>query len=170
MKSVVLEGISSAGKTGLIASLKAKLKRHGGFDVKELSHVDSGDQFARFLREYANSDRLLFHRSHISEHVLGNSLRGQSPFADEELTTLNAVLRLRFICVLVEPVDYESFMARVSQDNVHPRESFDNAQYSKIVTSFRSAFDDIPHVHYVSSSVEELENTADAIIAKMTQA
>ena len=44
MKGVIFEGISCAGRTELISLLKAELKRFGGFDVKELSHIDCDDQ------------------------------------------------------------------------------------------------------------------------------
>src|SRR5438046_693653 len=109
MKGIVVEGITCSGKTELISSLKAELKRFGGFDVKELPHVNCDDQFARYLKEYATQERILFHRSHVSEHVLGRLLRERSPFSNDELATLNKIIPLRFVCVLAEPPDFKSF-------------------------------------------------------------
>ena len=92
MRGVVIEGITGAGKTELISSPKSELKQFGGSDVKELSHIDSDDQYARYLKEYATQERVLFHRSHISEHVLGKFFRRGSPFSDEQLLTLNKII------------------------------------------------------------------------------
>lgn len=167
MKGVVVEGISGAGKTELISSLKAELKRFGGFDVKELPHIDCDDQYARYLKEYATQERLILHRSHVSEHVLGRQLRAHSPFSDNELDTLNKIIALRFVCVLVEPPDFESLLKRITQDTRHIRKSYNEDQYTQIVTSFRNSFDHIPHVHYISSSFAHMESVKDAIITKL---
>ncbi|MET0464573.1 MAG: hypothetical protein ABW007_15515 [Chitinophagaceae bacterium] len=170
MKGVITEGIAGCGKTALISSLKAELKRYGGFDVKELTHVDCDDQYARYLREYAIQERLLFHRSHISEHVLGKLLRSQSPFSGDEFFILNKIISLRFVCVLVEPPDYETYLKRKAQDTRHVREQFNENQYTEIVTSFRKSFEDIPHIHYISSTLNELEATRATIISKLIAA
>lgn len=167
MNSIALEGIQCSGKTLLISLLKAKLKKVGGFDVKELAHVDTDDQYSRYLREYATQERVLLHRSHISEHVLGGILRERSPFSDGELASLNACLSLRFTCVLAEPPDFDSFSNRILSDAGHTRLGFKEDQYTQIVASFRNAFSTIPHVHYVSSSFDSLESAVEAVMAKL---
>jgi hypothetical protein len=167
MKSVVLEGITSSGKTELVSSLKAELKRCGGFDVKELTHMESGDQYGRYLREYATQERVLFHRSHVSEHVLGRILRGNSPFSEHELATLNAIIASRFLCVLTEPPSFQTFLERVAK---RPgKEVFGEDTYNEVVESFRKSFEQLPHLHYISSSFGHLEATRDALLAKLTQ-
>ena len=168
MNGVVVEGITCSGKTELVSSLKSELKRFGGFDVKELAHVDCGDQYARYLKEYATQERILLHRSHISEYVLGRLLRAHSPFSKNELTTLNKILALRFVCVLVEPPNFKFFLERMAQDKRHVREPYNKDRYTQIIASFRRSFDHIPHLHYISSSFADLQSTKDAIIAKLT--
>jgi hypothetical protein len=165
MKGVVIEGIRCCGKSELITSLKASLKSAGGFDVKELTHIDCNDQYARYLKEYATQDRVILHRSHVSEHVLGKILRSTSPFAQAELDNLNAILVSRFVCVLTEAPSFEEFVVRTAHRRV--KEDFSRERYAEILSAFHDSFDHIPHIRYTSSSFSELEATRDAIIAEL---
>lgn len=165
MKGVVVEGMRCSGKTELIMSLKAALKAAGGFDVKELTHVSAGDQYGRYLREYATQEHVILHRSHVSEHVLGAILRSASPFTEAELANLNAIIASRFVCVLTEAPSYDVFMERTSCRRV--KEEFSREEYAEIVAAFRGAFEHIPHIRYMSGSYNELDVAKDAIVAEL---
>lgn len=164
MKGVIIDGLGRSGKTELIGALKARLKMFGGCDVRELDHVECDDQFVRYLQEYATDRRwVLFHRSHVSECVFGTLQRGRSPFSSDEVAILNGVLTLRFVCVLAEPPDFDSFLQRANSRGFQG--ALSEGEYAGMIAAFRQAFSTIPHDLYVSRSREDLLVTRDRILS-----
>lgn len=162
MRGVVVDGIGCAGKSELITALKEDLKAHGGYDVRELDHRDDNDQFRRYLREYASGEHVLFHRCHISETVFGQILRSQLPFSKHELATLDAILSLRFVCILAEPPDFITFANRMTKRSRRP--SVGESEYVDAVEAFRTAFQSIPHERYISLSLHELARMRERVL------
>lgn len=96
MKKILIEGPDCSGKSTLVDRLKNSLV----WDAKHLHH-QAGDQFSRYLREYALADKLIFDRGHISEMVYGQLWRGGRPFNKKEYQILNDLIKEKFILVYV---------------------------------------------------------------------
>ena len=94
-------------------------------------------------------------------------MRGYAAFSEEEFSTLNKIIARDFVCVLVEPPDFKSFLERMANDTRHIRVQFNEEQYTRIIKSFRECLDASPHVQYISSSFTQLQRTKEAIIEKL---
>jgi hypothetical protein len=165
MRGIVVDGVGCSGKSDLIATLKTELKVVGGYDVRELDHSDCEDQFTRYLREYATGATVLFHRSHLSEMVFGQIQRNRPPFSDAEIAALNTVLSLRFVSVLAEPPNYETFVRRAAERGT--LRVYSKREYMDVIEAFRRAFRGIPHEQYVSTSRTDLAATRNRILSTL---
>ena len=93
-KRIIVEGPDCSGKSTVVHRIKNALR----WDSKSLHHK-GGDQFSRYLREYANNDCIVFDRSHFSEIVYSKLWRNGSPFTEIESN------------ILIIPVDYHSLLS-----------------------------------------------------------
>ena len=96
-RGIIVEGPDCSGKSSLVRRLKAELS--GGWDVMQMGHKD-GDQFARYLRVYLDAQRLLLDRSHFSERVYGDLLRGGRHFTAWQRALLDRLAEHEFATVL----------------------------------------------------------------------
>ncbi|MEK7432848.1 MAG: hypothetical protein AABZ74_06935 [Cyanobacteriota bacterium] len=164
MLGVIVEGIDCAGKSTLIKNLKFNLKKLGGYDVRELEHIDTLNQFQRYLREYAYGERVLFDRSHISEVVFGKYLRSNKPFDSEQLTILDLIVKNSYILVVAIP-SIEDFKKRMLETkNI---QVLNNTDYDNVVSLFDLVTSKIPHMKYSSANLEELNTLINIIISKL---
>ncbi len=85
--NILIEGIDCAGKSTLAKELKNAL----GWDTRSLHH-GKGNQFLRYLKEYASTDCTIFERGHVSEIVYGKLFKRKNPFTKSEEKILNAII------------------------------------------------------------------------------
>lgn len=95
---MVVEGPDCAGKSTLVENLKNALK----WDSKALTHQE-GDQFQRYLREYAQADGVIFDRGHVSEMVYSMIWRGGNPFSGAEKDLLDEICLRKGLLIYVSP-------------------------------------------------------------------
>lgn len=165
MKGLIIDGIDCAGKTTLANSVKFRLKKYGGYDLKGLEHKTCESQFDRYLYEYATNNRIIFDRSHISEVVFGKLLRNNIPFSNVELKVLNDIINLKYVFVLGIPL-YNEFCDRLERNK--QIQVIEKEQYHAIVNEFEVAAKNINHIVYASQSIEELNEIVEAIILKLS--
>ena len=84
LKRIIVEGPDCSGKSTLVDTLKNRLL----WDAKSLHHKE-GNQFQRYLKEYALGEEVVFNRAHFSENVYSKLWRGGSPFLEKEKEILN---------------------------------------------------------------------------------
>ena len=165
MKGVIVEGIDCSGKSSLIKVLKYKLKNQGGFDVKELEHVNNIQQYKRYMFEYVTSQRILFDRSHISEVVYGKILRSNNPFSDEELMILNQVVNLDYLVVYAKP-SYDDFVDRMKK--TRDSQVIKAESYNSIIEGFEEIMKFFNPIIYSSKSFEELEVISNKVVHNLS--
>ena len=95
---VIVEGPDCSGKSTLVERLKNSLR----WDSKYLRHAD-GNQFFRYLREYATQEAIIFDRAHFSESVYSRMWRGGSPFSQKEKQILDEVSSLHGLVIFCLP-------------------------------------------------------------------
>ncbi len=165
MKNVIVEGIDCSGKSTLIKNLKFGLKKHGGYDVKELEHKECPSQFRRYMLEYSLAERIIFDRAHISEAVFGKILRNKFPFSDRESNMLNGFVRNDFITILAIP-SYDDFQSRYQESK--KLQVISNNDFDLINKEFMLYCKEINPIIYNSSTFGYLEvfnkNIIDEII------
>ena len=151
MKSQILvEGPDCSGKTTLVERLKNELH----WDAKSLHHL-KGNQFRRYLREYALSEQIVFNRGHFSEIVYGRLWRDGNPFSTEEHHILDGICRQNMIVILASP-PLEVLQQRYQQRNFPQQIKYE--ELAVIDRYFREIMKDIPHLQYRSSSPQELQS------------
>ena len=97
-RQILIEGPDCSGKSMLVNRIKNALS----WDAKSLHHI-KGDQFERYMREYATQQDIVFERAHVSEAVYGALWRGGNQFTLTELNVLDAFVALRMIVILALP-------------------------------------------------------------------
>jgi len=165
MKSVIVEGIDCSGKSSLIKALKYKLKKYGGYDVKELEHKDISNQFSRYALEYLSVSHTLFDRSHISEIVFGSILRNTIPFSSFQIKILNEIVSSEFVTVLATP-SYDDFISRYQETRKYQVISV--TDFNKINDKFIESCAYVNSIVYRSSSFNELEEVSNDIVNLLT--
>lgn len=163
IRGIIVEGIDCGGKSTLIQSIKFKLKRLGGYDVKSLEHKNYVNQFRRYLYEYASNDKIIFDRSHFSEVVFGKFLRNEISFSKTELKILNEIVKLEFITILALP-NYDDFCKRMRQTKtlqvINEKDFFNiNKKFEKILNA-----SNIGYKLYRSDTIGEMEELSDKIL------
>ncbi|MFN4149313.1 MAG: hypothetical protein ACK4IX_00065 [Candidatus Sericytochromatia bacterium] len=164
MMGIIVEGIDCSGKSTLVKNLKFRLKNYGGYDVKELEHLDKKNQFQRYLREYSNGYRTIFDRSHISELVFSKYLRNTEVFVESEIDILDSIIRTQYILVVATP-SIENFNKRMLETK--KLQVIDSKSYFDLISLFDYATKSIPHIKYTSTDEEELNAIIDVIISKL---
>lgn len=150
-KQILIEGPDCSGKSTLINRLKNELC----WDAKSLHHRQ-GNQFLRYLQQYASQSEIIFDRGHISEAVYSTLWR-TAPFSADELNILNGIVKLQMITILALPpvsVLQERYLARKYPQKI---------TFSELETSanlFKNYFDGKslePTIIYCSKDYGELE-------------
>ena len=98
IKKILIEGPDCSGKSTLVNRLKNLLK----WDAKSLHHLP-GEQYPRYLKEYALNDFTIIDRGHISEHVYSCLWRNGGPFSNLEKEILDNVIYKSFLTIFCCP-------------------------------------------------------------------
>ena len=156
---ILVEGPDCSGKTTLVERLKNELQ----WDAKSLHHLE-GNQFKRYLREYALQEKIIFNRGHYSEIAYGKLWRGGNPFCGEEKQILDQICSRNMLLIFACP-NLEALEQRYSQRNF-PQQI--KLQELKIIKEyFSELMGGIPHLLYRSSSYDELQSLISDVIRKV---
>lgn len=145
---ILIEGPDCSGKTTLVERLKNELH----WDAKSLHHLE-GDQFKRYLREYALQEKTIFNRGHYSETAYGKLWRGGTPFSKEEQHILDQLCQQNIIIILACP-PLEILQQRYLQRTFPQQIKYE--ELGLIRKYFCEAMAVIPHLLYHSTSYDEL--------------
>lgn len=146
---ILIEGPDCSGKSTLAHRLKNELR----WDLPSLHHRE-GNQFDRYMREYALSEKVVFERGHFSEEVYSTLWRGGNPFSHKEKEILDTWCELNAIVIFACPL-VETLRKRFDERNYF--QQVKKEELEKSLNLFCKAFERVPHVKYFSSSQEELE-------------
>ncbi len=150
IQKILVEGPDCSGKSTLVDRLKNEL----GWDARHLHH-QKGDQFSRYLREYANASRVVFARGHISELVYSQLWRGGNPFKENELKILNDLIEEKFIVILAYPI-LEVIKKRYSDRDYSQQIELEELKRSREL--FLKEIEVLEPIRYYSKSYEELDS------------
>ncbi len=147
---ILIEGSDCSGKTTLVERIKNEFR----WDAKALHHRD-GEQFPRYLREYALSEQVVFNRGHFSEIVYGKLWRGGNPFSEEQQSILDAICRQKMLLIFACPP------LETLQQRYRVRKFPQQIKYDKLVVVeeyFHELMGKMPHLSYRSTSYDELDS------------
>lgn len=147
--NLLVEGPDCSGKSTVVERLKNLLH----WDAKSLHHQE-GDQFKRYVREYALADNVVFDRGHFSEEVYSRLWRGGSPFLPQQKNILNALCQQMMIVIFVSP-PLEIIQQRYQQRAFEQQIQFQELEQSRVL--FCETMKEVPHILYASQDYEELE-------------
>lgn len=162
MHNVVVEGIDRAGKSTLVRELKNAL----GWDARFLGHRP-GEQYLRYLRGYATTDRMVIERGHVSEAVYSYLFGRPEPFEPAQLRVLDGVLATTAIVVFADP-DLDDVAARYEQRTL--RQTVTPEQIAAGASAFRAWFDthDYPGlIRYHSTDFDEMRGVIDLVVERV---
>ena len=145
--NILIEGPDGAGKSTAVERIKNVLH----WDAKSLHHQE-GDQFLRYLREYALAEKIVFDRGHFSEEVYSCLWRGGSPFSPEEKQILDQLCKTRFLVIFLNP-GIEIIKQRYRQRIFH--QQIKNEELQQSVDLFQQVMEN--HFYLFSA----LQNYAD---------
>ena len=154
---IIVEGTDCSGKSTVVDRIKNALR----WDSKSLHHRE-GHQFARYLKEYAGNENIVFDRSHFSEIVYSIMWRGGSPFSKEEKEILDSICKLNTLIIFTCPAA-ETIKKRYLERNFQQQISLGELEKSREL--FCSALKEIPHIIYTSKDYDEL----DALVKKVKE-
>ena len=152
---ILIEGPDCSGKTTLVERLKNELH----WDAKSLHHV-KGNQFKRYLREYALQEQTIFNRGHYSEAAYGELWRGADPFSPEEKNILDQICRQNMIIIFACP-SLEILQQRYQQRNFPQQIKYE--ELGAIRKNFCELMQDVPNLLYQSASYEELQSLLEQV-------
>lgn len=145
---IVVEGPDCSGKSTLVERLKNVLH----WDSKYLRHRN-GDQYARYLKEYAGEE-IVLDRSHFSEEVYSNLWRGGSPFSDEEKDILDKAAAVNSIVIFAIP-SLSVLKERHGGRDFEQQITIDELEKSREL--FIGELKKVKAIHYESRDYDELE-------------
>ncbi len=147
--AILVEGPDCSGKSTVVE----RLKNIFHWDSKSLHHRP-GDQFGRYLREYALGEQIVFDRGHISEHVFAQMWRGGSPFSDEERSILDELCKNKILTIFTCP-PVELMQQRYRERGFEQQIQLEELERCR--TLFSTTFEKIPHIVYTSQNFAELD-------------
>jgi broad-specificity NMP kinase len=153
--TILVEGPDCSGKSTLVDRLKNTLR----WDAKSLHHR-AGNQFKRYLREYALLERTVIDRSHFSEQVYSIMWRGGSPFTPVEKEILDKITLNQSLIILVcPPVDVlrKRYLERTYSQQI----KLEELEYSRKL--FMGELGGICTIHYQSRDHEELNRVVSEV-------
>lgn len=145
---IIVEGPDCSGKSTVVDRIKNALH----WDSKSLHHRE-GNQFARYLKEYAANEHIVFDRSHFSEEVYSNLWRGGSPFSKLEKQILDGICSINTLVIFTCPpaeVLKERYLKRGYEQQIKLEE------LEKSRELFCNEFNGIQHSLYTSKDYDEL--------------
>lgn len=157
INKVIVEGPDCSGKSTVVDRVKNALR----WDSKSLHHKE-GNQFNRYLQEYALADRVVFDRSHVSEAVYSELWRRGSPFSEEEGKILNMLLQKDSLIILSSP-SVELMQERYKSRGFTQQVKFEELEESRNLFFKRFNGDKIPFIAYGSQTYEELDYLVENI-------
>ncbi len=149
VKRIIVEGPDCSGKSTLVERLKNELH----WDSKSLHHIP-GNQFSRYLKEYANQEKIVFDRSHFSENVYAKMWRGGSPFSCEEKFLLDKISKHEAIIIFSIPKK-STLIKRYMERNFKQQISLSDLKRSYLY--FLREIGAAEAITYRSESYEELD-------------
>ena len=155
-KQILVEGPDCSGKTTLVERLKNELH----WDAKSLHHLD-GNQFKRYLREYALQERTVFNRGHFSEMAYGKLWREGDPFSEAERNILDQICEQNMIVIFANPsleVLQQRYLQRDFPQQIRSEELRIVQQY------FSELMANVPHIPYQSSCHQELDSVIQNVV------
>ena len=152
---ILVEGPDCSGKTTLVERLKNELH----WDAKALHHLE-GNQFKRYLREYALQEKIIFNRGHYSEAAYGKLWRGGSPFSEKEKNILDQICQQNMIIIFACP-SLEILQQRYQQRTFPQQIKYE--ELGAIRKNFCELMQDAPYLLYQSASYEELQSLLEQV-------
>lgn len=150
IKSIIVEGPDCSGKSTVVDRIKNMLR----WDSKSLHHRE-GNQFNRYLKEYAFGCKTVFDRSHISEIVYSILWRGGNPFNEREESILNEIVREKSLIIFVCP-ELEVIQKRYLNRDFDQQIKLDELEKSRKI--FIEIMDKFAFIFYQSKDNDELDN------------
>ncbi|MDP3699044.1 MAG: hypothetical protein Q8R47_05655 [Nanoarchaeota archaeon] len=147
---ILVEGPDCSGKTTLVERLKNELH----WDAKALHHLE-GNQFKRYLREYALQEKIIFNRGHYSEIAYGKLWRGGNPFSEMEKNILDQLCHQNMIIIFACP-PLEVLQQRYQQRNFPQQIKYE--ELGQVRENFCELMESTPHLLYQSCSYDELQS------------
>lgn len=149
IKNIIVEGPDCSGKSTLVDRIKNTLR----WDSKSLHHME-GNQFYRYLKEYALLEKTVIDRSHLSEEVYSILWRGGTPFTSQEKNILDEICKIDTLIVFTCP-DIETMQERYNKRNFQQQIKFEELEKSREL--FCKQFENLPHCLYKAKTFEELD-------------
>lgn len=159
IRKIIVEGPDCSGKSTVVERLKNKLR----WDSKSLHHHE-GDQFHRYLREYAHADKVVFDRAHFSEIVYSILWRKGNPFTELEEDFLEFIAQkdalIIFACPSLETLE-ERYKQRKFNQQITLRE------LKRARELFIDKLCDVGALIYESKNFEELDILLEEVIKRL---
>jgi len=155
IKRIIIEGPDCSGKSTVVERIKNMLH----WDSKSLHHIE-GDQFERYLKEYANNLNTVFDRSHISEIVYSILWNRANPFSPDEQKMLNDICNNKVLIIFVCP-DIEVIKSRYLNRKFEQQISFNELEKSREI--FIEVMGKLPFLLYQSKDYEELDSLLKSV-------
>ena len=158
VSKIIVEGPDCSGKSTLVDRLKNRLR----WDGRSLHHKE-GNQFQRYLKEYALADNVVFDRSHISEEVYSQLWNRGKPFTEKEKEILDNLIEYNSIIIFTLP-QWEHMHQRYIDRKFEQQIKLNELQHSRSL--FENTMRRFSYLVYTSSSYAELDLLVDDIVAK----
>jgi hypothetical protein len=152
---IIVEGPDCSGKSTLVDRLKNTLL----WDAKSLHHRP-GNQFRRYLQEYALLEDTVIDRSHFSEEVYSTLWRGGSPFSCVEKEILDKIALNQALVILVCP-SADVLRQRYLGRNYSQQIKLEELEHSRDL--FMKELGGICNIHYQSRDYDELEKVVNEV-------
>lgn len=156
INKIIIEGPDCSGKSTVVERIKNSLR----WDSKSLHHIE-GNQFDRYLKEYAFAERVVFDRAHFSEEVYSILWRDGNPFSEKEKQILDSLACYRALIIFMCP-DLEIMKERYRKRNFQQQIKLEELQKSRELFLERLA--NIPHLLYESKDYAELDKLLERVL------
>ncbi len=156
---ILVEGPDCSGKTTLVERLKNELR----WDAKALHHLN-GNQFNRYLKEYALQEKIIFNRGHYSEIAYGKLWRAGNPFSAEEQQILDKICQQNMVIIFACP-PLEVLQHRYRKRNFQQQIKYEELELVR--NNFCEFMESVPHLLYQSASYDELQSLVTNVAGKI---
>ena len=147
---IIIEGPDCSGKSTVVERIKNMLR----WDSKSLHH-NEGNQFKRYLKEYALNDNIVFDRSHFSEIVYSTLWRKGSPFSKKENNILNDICSNNTLVIFTCPT-LQTLRKRYQSRNFKQQIKLDELERSRKL--FIKTLKNTAYILYLSKNYDELDD------------